>query len=39
VAAALKVAEAEASLDVITGGWFGRFRGSPSKDRRGARDF
>jgi hypothetical protein len=28
VAAALKVAEAEASLDVLTGGWFGRWRRS-----------
>jgi hypothetical protein len=36
VAAALKVAEAEASLDVITGGWFGRWRGSrPPATRAG----
>jgi hypothetical protein len=36
VAAALKVAEAEASLDVITGGWFERWRGSrPPATRAG----
>ncbi|NUQ79404.1 MAG: hypothetical protein HUU21_38330 [Polyangiaceae bacterium] len=33
VTAALNVAETEASLDVITGGWFGRFRKSPAGKR------
>jgi hypothetical protein len=36
VTAALKVAETEASLDVITGGWFGRWRGSPTRPPRAA---
>jgi hypothetical protein len=33
VTAALKVAEAEASLDVLTGGWFGRWRRSAGLPR------